>query len=111
MKPMKLGQKQKTHVKIGDRIKIIAGNQKGLLGNIVSLDKKKSKAIIDSVLPKQKKAKDQKIDIQQYIHTSNLMIFDTLANSADKVEFKLINNKKTRCFKKSGNTVENLPKA
>ena len=32
---------KKKHVKIGDRIKIITGNQKGIIGNISSINTKK----------------------------------------------------------------------
>ena len=37
----------KFHVKIGDKIKIIAGNQKGFIGTINSISPKESVAFID----------------------------------------------------------------
>jgi large subunit ribosomal protein L24 len=106
---MKKETKLKTHVKIGDRVKIIAGNQKGLLGNITALDKKKSAALIDSIVLKKKKNKNQEKDtnIEQYIHTSNLMIVDSTTNTCSRIGRKLVENKKLRYFKKSGNFLTN----
>jgi large subunit ribosomal protein L24 len=101
--------KLKTHVKVGDRIKIIAGDQKGLIGNILSLNKKKAVAIIDSVssftkLVKQKDTQTS-IEIQPTIHISNLMLWDNIGNIASRVGSKIINNEKKRYFKKSGNVI------
>jgi large subunit ribosomal protein L24 len=102
-------KKYKFHVKVGDKIKIIAGNQKGLVGTIRSLITKKSVAIIDGILPrikykKQSANSDQKkIEIQLPIHISNLMLWDDKNNKASRIGYKLIENIKKRYFKKSGN--------
>lgn len=99
----------KKHVKIGDKIKVISGSQKGKIGNILSLDVKKKRLNIDSVLPRQKFVKEktdkssQKIDLPIYIHFSNVMLWDKEANNCSKTGYKLLNNEKTRYFKKSGN--------
>lgn len=99
------------HVKIGDKIKIIAGNQKGLLGTILSIDRKKSFVIIDSVLPRIKYIKNrqggesEKKTIQIPIHVSNVMVWDKDGNVSSKVGYKIINNEKRRFLKKSGNLI------
>ena len=104
-----MNKKYKFHVKVGDKIKIIAGNQKGLVGTIRSLITKKSVAIIDGILPrikykKQSANSDQKkIEIQLPIHISNLMLWDDKNNKASRIGYKLIENIKKRYFKKSGN--------
>jgi len=101
----------KKHVKIGDRIQIIAGTQKGLIGNILAINIKKSTAIIDSVLPRIKYSKNpqggdsKKIELQTAIHISNIMLWDKTANLKSKVGYKLIDGIKKRYFKKSGNLV------
>lgn len=107
---MNINQKHgKKHVKIGDKIKVISGSQKGTIGNILSLDAKKKRLNIDTVLPRQKFAKgkneknSQKIDIPVAIHFSNVMLWDTEANICSKTGSKLLNNEKKRYFKKSGN--------
>lgn len=104
-----MNKKHKFHVKIGDKIKIISGNQKGLVGTIKSLITKKSVAIIDGILPRIKFKKEnsnseaKKIEIQVPIHTSNLMLWDDKNNKASRIGYKLIENIKKRYFKKSGN--------
>jgi large subunit ribosomal protein L24 len=99
------------HVKVGDKIKIIAGNQKGLLGTITSIDRKSSSVIIDNVLPRIRYVKNQqggeaqKKTLQVPIHVSNIMLWDKEANVCSKVGQKIVNNEKRRFFKKSGNLV------
>jgi len=104
-----MNKKYKFHVRVGDKIKIIAGNQKGLVGTIRSLITKKSVAIIDGILPRIKYKKQtansdqKKIEIQLPIHISNLMLWDDKNNKASRIGYKLIENIKKRYFKKSGN--------
>jgi large subunit ribosomal protein L24 len=99
-------------LKIGDKIKIIAGNQKGLLGTITSIDRKTSSVIIDNVLPRIRFMKNrqggeaEKKTIQLPIHISNVMLWDKDANICSKIQYKIINDKKCRVFKKSGNILE-----
>jgi large subunit ribosomal protein L24 len=106
-----MNQKHKFHVKIGDKIKVTAGNQKGLVGVINSITAKKSMALIDGVLPRIKyrkqnpNAEAQKIEIQLPIHLSNLMLWDDQSNQASRIGYKVIENKKKRYFKKSGNVL------
>jgi large subunit ribosomal protein L24 len=104
-------KKLKKHVKIGDRIQVITGNQKGIIGNIAAIDVKKSTVIIDSVLPRIKYSKNpqggeaKKKELQTAIHISNIMLWDKVANQKSKVGYKLIDGIKKRYFKKSGNLV------
>ena len=104
-------RKTNCHVKVGDKIKIIAGNQKGLLGTITTIDNKNSLVIVDNVLPRIRYVKNQqggeaqKKTIQIPIHISNVMLWDKEANVASRVGQKIVNNEKLRVFKKSGNLV------
>ena len=104
-----MNTKHKFHVKVGDKIKIIAGSQKGLVGTIKSLVTTKSIAIIDGILPRIKFKKQtqnseaKKIEIELPVHVSNLMLWDEKNNKASRVGYKLIENIKKRYFKKSGN--------
>lgn len=96
-------------LKIGDRVQIITGNQKGIIGKISSLFLKKSLVLVETVLPRIKRIKKKegsesdKIEIPQFIHISNVMLWDIESNNSSKIGYKLFNNKKTRYFKKSGN--------
>lgn len=99
-------------LKVGDKIKIITGNEKGLLGTILSMDRKKSLVTIDTVLPRIRYIKNkqsgeiEKKTIQVAIHISNIMLWDKEANICSKIIYKIINNEKRRVFKKSGNIIE-----
>lgn len=98
-----------AHVKVGDRVKIITGAQKGVLGNVSSISTKKKIVIIDTVSPRIKFIKNReskestKIELQIPISVSNVMLWDKEANTCSKVGHKLVNLKKVRYFKKSGN--------
>ena len=105
-------KKVSSHVKIGDKVKVISGNQKGFIGVIASLITKKSVVILDGIVPRIKFVKNpqgeeaKKVEIQIPIHTSNVMLWDKEANIASKVGYKMVNEKKVRYFKKSGNIVQ-----
>ena len=104
--------KLNSHVKIGDKVKVISGKQKGFIGVITSLVSKKSVVFLDGVTPRIKFKKTpqggeaQRIEIQIPIHLSNVMLWDKDANTASKIGYKIVNNQKVRYFKKSGNLVQ-----
>mgnify|MGYP003991603991 CR=1 FL=1 len=99
----------KTKFKIGDKVKVITGTQKGLIGNILNIDKKKSSIFLDNLTPRVTYRKNtqggepKKQEIQVQIHLSNVMLWDKEANQSSKIGSKLIDGKKQRYFKKSGN--------
>lgn len=101
----------KNHVKVGDRVKVISGSQKGFIGNITSIFKMKSQVIIDGITPRVKftkskeKGEAKRVEIPLTIHVSNVMLWDKDSNTASKIGYKFLNNQKKRYFKKSGNFV------
>jgi large subunit ribosomal protein L24 len=119
-------ENQKNHVKKGDKVKVISGNQKGFLGIITSVIKKKSSVILEGILPRIKTIKNsqikqseeaKKIEIPTLIHISNVMLWDKKSNEPSRIGYKKISSnennnqlkkiEKKRYFKKSGNFVEN----
>ncbi len=120
-------KEKKNHIKKGDQVKIIAGEQKGFLGKIQTVLTKKSSVIIEGILPRIKYVKNsqsnktgsseesKKLEIPILIHISNVMLWDKEKNLASRIGYKEIskneNNKveikKQRYFKKSGNIVPN----
>jgi large subunit ribosomal protein L24 len=96
---MKMITVKKFHVKLGDRVKIIAGDNKGTIGNISFLNREKKIALLDS-LENNKENSKKKV---RPIHISNLMLWDSSINIASRVGIKIVENKKKRYFKKSGN--------
>ncbi len=101
----------KLHIKIGDEVKVITGELKGTIGKIISFNKRKSLAIIDSGKKRKKRSKitfeNQQRDklIPIGIHISNLMLWDKNLNQASRIGYKIIDSKKQRYFKKSGNII------
>lgn len=99
------------HVKVGDKVKVISGNQKGLIGVITTIFVKKSAVIIDLIEPRIRYAKNlqggksRKMELQVQINISNVMLWDTTAKISSRIGYKTIENKKQRYFKKSGNLV------
>jgi large subunit ribosomal protein L24 len=99
----------KTHVKVGDKVKVTTGSQKGFIGTINSIISNKSLVIIEGILPRIKYTKNRqggdpvKKEIPMSIHISNVMLWDKEANIASKIGYKIVDNKKVRYFKKSGN--------
>jgi large subunit ribosomal protein L24 len=106
---MKLSKK--IHVKVGDKVKIIAGNQKGLVGVITSVLPKKAAVTIDGIEPRIRYAKNpqggesRKMELQVPINISNVMLWDTETNVSSRIGYKIVETKKQRYFKKSGNLV------
>ena len=116
----KLKKKQKTHLKIGDEVKVITGKEKGKIGKVLSLNKKTLLAQVDGMITreryytkveKQKALETSKTEeilekkiLPRFIHTSNLMIWDVDSKQASRIGYKVWENKKMRYFKKSGKT-------
>jgi large subunit ribosomal protein L24 len=101
----------KSHIKIGDKVQVIAGNQKGFIGVVNSIIKKKSIVFIEGILPRVKYMKNpqggeqKRVELQVPIHISNVMLWDNESNKSSRIGYKLIDTKKQRYFKKSGNIV------
>ena len=72
---------QKLHIKVGDTVKVISGEAKGQEGKILTIDRKKMRAIVEGVNLVKKHAKPSAADPQGgivekegSIHISNLML-------------------------------------
>ena len=101
----------RNHLKIGDKVKVLTGNSKGFIGKVGSVNSKDSTITIEGIIPRIKYIKDRqsgetkKLELQLAIHSSNVMLWDAAANTASRIGYKLVEGKKVRYFKKSGNLV------
>ena len=59
--------KIKTHLKIGDKVKIITGNQKGTMGNISVINRKKELLSLATLLPRIIYKKNPQISLRTII--------------------------------------------
>ena len=105
--------KNKKYLKIGDRIKVIAGDQKGIIGNILSIITKNQQSLvnIEGVIPRIKYSKNtkegesKKQELPIFINISNIMLWDKEKLTVSRIGYKIQDGKKLRIFKKSGNVV------
>ena len=73
--------RQKLHIKVGDTVKIISGESNGQEGKILTIDRKKNRAIVEGVNIIKKHEKPNAtnpeggiVEKESSIHISNIMI-------------------------------------
>lgn len=102
---------KKLHIKKGDTVKVLSGESKGSEGKILSVDRKKLRAIVEGVnlVSKHKKpdAKNPQGGIQKEaaaIHISNLML--VVNGQATRTGKKEEKGKMVRFAKKTGEVIK-----
>ncbi len=100
---------KKRHVKKGDLVKVIAGNEKNKTGKIRSIDTKKQRAIVETlnlrthhIKPtQQSKGKRQKKE--NPLHISNLMLIDPSTGKPTRTGRKTNERNKQQRYAKTTN--------
>jgi len=84
------------HVKKGDMVEIIAGDQKGATGRVLRVIPKKNRVVIQGhnlvkkhVRPSRKNPQGGRINIEQPIHISNVLPVNPKTSKGSKVRYKL----------------------
>lgn len=100
------------HVKTGDKVKVIAGKDKGKEGVITKAFPKKDRVIVEGVNVVKKHAKPSQlnpsggiVEKEAPIHVSNVMLIDPSTNEPTRVGYKVVDGKKVRVSKKTGETI------
>ena len=114
MKKPKSTVRQKMHVRKGDTVQVIAGKDKGTIGEVVSTNAKKSQVIVQGVNVKTKHVKPQQegesgqILTQEFpIHSSNVMLYSTKQKVASRVAYSFTDDgRKVRMLKKTGEIID-----
>ena len=103
----------KFHVKKGDMVFVNAGNEKGKTGKILRVDRKNMRAIVEGLNMVSKNTKPNAnnpqggiIKKEAPIHVSNLSLIDPKSNTATRVGYKVVDGKKVRYAKKSGEEIK-----
>ena len=98
-------------VKTGDKVKVIAGKDKGKEGVIVKIDADQNRVVVEGVnmVKKHQKPNNQYpqggiVELEAPIHVSNVQLLDPSTNEPTKVGYKVEDGKKVRFAKKSGKT-------
>ncbi|MDJ1181838.1 50S ribosomal protein L24 [Roseofilum casamattae] len=105
---------QKMHVKKGDTVQVIAGKDKGKVGEILQAFPKQSKVIVQNVniktkhvKPKQDGESGQINTFEAPIHSSNVMLYSTKEKVASRISYSVNEDgKKVRVLKKTGEIVD-----
>ena len=111
---MKDTTKKDLHVKNGDRVIVIAGKDKGKIGNIRKVDRSEGKVIVEGLNMVTKAQKPQPaagiqgglIKIEAPIDSSNVMIVCPACEKATRPSMKVIDGKKVRVCKKCGEQLD-----
>ena len=100
------------NLKVGDKVIVIAGSNKGREGTIKKVLRDENKLIVEGVnlVKKHQKASGQEsggiLEIEAPIHASNVMIIDPKTKKPTRIGKKIVKDKKVRIAKKSSEVLD-----
>ena len=100
------------NLKVGDKVIVIAGSNKGKEGTIKKVLKKENRVIIEGInlVKKHQKGNGQEsggiLEIEAPIHASNVMIIDPKTKKPTRISKKVDKDKKVRIAIKSGEKLD-----
>ena len=99
-------------IKKNDKVKVIAGKDKGKEGTVEKVFPSKERVIVKGVNIVKKHQKPTNanpnggiVEVEAPIHVSNVMLIDPSNNKPTRVGFKIEDGKKVRVPKKTGKTL------
>jgi large subunit ribosomal protein L24 len=101
----------KLHIKKGDKVMVISGDDKGKVGNVLEVIPEKNRAIVDDVNIVKKHSKPTNDnpgginEIPAPVHISNLMLIDPKTGDPTRIGRKLVDGKVQRYSKTSGEII------
>lgn len=115
--PRKFNTRKKYHVKKGDMVEVVSGNDKGKQGKILTVITKTDRVIVEGVnirtkhqKPNQQNPQGGRIQIEMPIHISNVMPLDPKSNEPTRIGRKFIEeegrSRWVRVSKKSGEVLD-----
>ena len=101
-------------LKVGDKVRVIAGSSKGKEGKIVKTLRSENRVIVEGVniVKKHKKGNGQEtggiLEVEAPIHVSNVMIIDPKTKKPTRIGYTIDekSNKKIRISKKSNEKID-----
>jgi large subunit ribosomal protein L24 len=101
------------HVKKGDKVMVISGKDKGKTGVILASFPKNSRVLVEGVNIVKKHSKPSQMNPQggifsqeAPIHVSNVMPIDPKTGEPTRVGMKVVDGKRVRVAKKSGEVLD-----
>ena len=102
-----------NRIKKGDNVIVIAGNDKGKTGKVLTVFPEKNRVIVEGVAmvskhtkPNAKAPQGGIIKQEASIHVSNVSLIDPKSGKATRVGFKMDGDKKVRVAKKSSEEIK-----
>ncbi len=104
-------------IKVGDTVVVIAGNHKGSQGEVLRVDRKRNRVVVDGVNMVKKHQKPQNvggrqtqggiIEFEAPMAASNVMLVDPKSGEATRIGYRRDDDgKRTRFAKKSGTDLD-----
>ncbi|XP_050219075.1 50S ribosomal protein L24, chloroplastic [Mercurialis annua] len=115
-KPNSLPILHKMHVKIGDTVKVIAGDDKGKVGEVTKIFRHNSSVVVNEINLKTKHVKSKEegepgqiIKIEAPIHSSNVMLYSKEKDVVSRVGHKVLDDgKRVRYLIKTGEIIDGV---
>jgi large subunit ribosomal protein L24 len=120
MSGSKKKKKSKLHIKKDDRVKVIAGNEKGREGRVMAVFPEKQRVLVEGInmrihhdKPTRENPRGGRIDREGTIHISNVMVIDPHSGEPSRLGRMRIEeeeggkSKWVRYAKKSGEILDN----
>lgn len=115
--PRKTNKRKKLHVKKGDEVKVIAGNDKGKEGRVLAVYPDRERVLVEGInmrvhhdQPTQQNPQGGRIEREVPIHISNVMVIDPSTGEATRIGRKRIeedgNGRWVRYAKNSGEIID-----
>ena len=115
--PRKFNKQKKLHVKKGDQVKIIAGNDKGVEGRVLMVFPENERVLVEGVnmrthheKPSQDNPQGGRLKKEAPVHVSNVMVIDQTTGEASRIGRKRIEEsgrgRWARYAKKSGELLD-----
>ena len=106
--------RRKMHVKKGDTVQIIAGKDKGKVGEILAVSPKHSQVVVEGanirtkhVKPQQEGESGQITTQEAPIHSSNVMLYSEKEKVASRICYTFTDDgRKVRMLKKTGEVID-----
>ncbi|HAS79988.1 MAG: 50S ribosomal protein L24 [Psychrilyobacter sp.] len=102
----------KMHVRTGDTVMVISGSDKGKTGKITKVFTKKGKVLVEGInvvtkhlKPSQTNPQGGVVTMEAPIFSSKVMIFDAKTGKPTRIGSKVVDGKKVRYSKVSGETL------
>src|SRR5262245_58876996 len=108
-RPVRRAPMRRLHVRKGDVVEVISGNEKGKSGEVIAIDRKRGRVTVKGVNVRWKHLKKSqqnpqggRVQRETPIHASNVLLFDPKAGKGTRVRHEVRDGKKVRVSVRSG---------